>query len=361
MTLRALQVTSCILLFSFLACITFAADGVSHIKRLPEPLAPQSGAGIYHDELKAVAKAFGDIKKLSPRKWTPQEIRAIKHEYPNMVPQQALEAKVITNFYYLANALLTRVEKDYALIARRVISGELPVEAFLNCEIDTTKYWLVYYFSCAPLIRPGWATVIRDGVFIDNYLLFTPTTYDIGLKLWGVNYRMSAKAMRINAIAYKKSYLQYLAELFGEFSSFTRQATLKIIEIEKNLDAVLNAPILSGEDLDVRMATARLFRSKATFLQRTLRQIEVDIKSAEEIFVKGVVEAYPKDGNSVRALLKTAGYSNMETAILLQRNFGRSKDNRYLFTGLPSEKEVNKAIEEQKKKAEQIKGKGRTP
>lgn len=130
-----------------------------------------------------------------------------------------------------------------------------------------------------------------------------------------------------------------------------RQTALKGIVIEEERSQqVLSAPTGISR---LNKGEARAYRNavwnRNALRRRFSNKMFFDYPE-DDLFANFLIRAYPRDGAKVRESLRRIGWSDVDMVLAFRRNVGRSKQTAYLFSGLPSDKDVERIQEQERKK-----------
>lgn len=240
--------------------------------------------------------------------------------------EDLLEKKKTREFYKLSASLDCRMNEK---CEQRVKEGKRRYTR----EDVAAKLWSSYYMVLAPFIDDGNRLYLQEDINVKRAF----RRINNENKEWAEILSMESQKLKDLRSIYSAAMLKSLRD----FRAFAEKNKEKAEEINWKRRHCKNIGIKYYELRENEFKTHYDYGQILTYTDG----LDHDGRAlAEEL-----IQAFPKDGASVQKYLKQAGYcTNIECAKILQKAVGRTKENKYLYAGLPDEKEVKKEIEREK-------------
>jgi hypothetical protein len=274
-------------------------------------------------------------------------------QYANDVKRigELLKNGELAEFYGEAGRVLQKIYDDEGIRLRR---NRKPGGNDYSKEELVGLEWLYYYLASSPLEK-------NDGSEWSNLEI----KFTVARRFSNENPIKTADFLSVDRKLFQETHCAYLIAILRTVNNSIAIAKENCKKIKQRSNDFRNRLLLHKIAPEKIHETSKLLEKNhrstfvtLSFFEPTAVMGARNMEIHEEGFVKTIIKAFPKNGGKVRDSLRKSGFgSDFEIACLLQRYVGRDKENAYLYSGLPSQKDVDKAFNEEKKKIEMEKTK----
>lgn len=239
---------------------------------------------------------------------------------------ELLEKKELKNFYELISSLGNQIHAT-----RR--QHEKEGKPRHTRENVTAELWWHYYIASAPLMEANWS--------------YSEENIRVKRISTGINYATEKKAgaLSIDSQKLKNLLCSYSAaqlKSLKDFHCLAEKNKKRAEAVEWKMRYCKELGIKREELLKNQFTIEHHYGTVLSYLDT------YNLDRDGERLVEELLHAFPRDGTKVREYLKKAGFTtNLEQARILQKTVGRTKENKYLYEGLPTEKEVTAEVNQE--------------